>query len=62
MTRTRYEKQLLGLQDELLVLGSSSRAVIDALMRRVRPGQVVIDLVRLPGDVLLPAKVQGLCW
>ena len=47
---------------ELLVLGSSSRAVIDALMRRVRPGQVVIDLVRLPGDVVLPAKVQGLCW
>lgn len=36
---------------ELLALGSSSRAVIDALMR----------LVRRPGGAVLPAKVQGLC-
>ena len=45
---------------ELLVLGGSSRDVTDALMRPVRPEQVVIDLVRLPGEVVLPAQVQGL--
>ena len=47
---------------EVLVLGSSSRAVIDALARLVRPEQVVIDLVRLPAETKLPAKVLGLCW
>jgi GDP-mannose 6-dehydrogenase len=47
---------------EVLVLGSNSRPVIDALARLVRPEQVVIDLVRLPGDAALRARVQGLCW
>lgn len=47
---------------EVLVMGSSSPAVIEALGRRVRPEQVVVDLVRLPAGIELPAKVQGLCW
>ncbi len=47
---------------EVLVLGSSSPAVLQALAALVRPEQVVIDLVRLPAGVMLNAQVQGLCW
>ena len=47
---------------EVLVLGSSSRAVIDALSRLLRPGQTVVDLVKLPAGVVLPVPVLGLCW
>jgi GDP-mannose 6-dehydrogenase len=47
---------------EVLVLGSSSPAVIEALSRLVRPGQTVIDLVKVPAGSLLPVPVQGLCW
>jgi GDP-mannose 6-dehydrogenase len=47
---------------EVLVLGSNSREVIAALARLVRPEQTVIDLVRLPADMVLRAKVLGLCW
>ena len=48
---------------EVVVLGSSSPAVLQALTPLLRPEQVVIDLVRLPaGTVRLNARVQGLCW
>ena len=47
---------------DVLVLGSSSPAVIDALARLARPDQVVVDLVNLPPGVSLKARVQGLCW
>ncbi len=47
---------------EVLVLGSSSPAVLQALAALVRPEQIVIDLVRLPAGVTLNAQVQGLCW
>jgi GDP-mannose 6-dehydrogenase len=46
---------------DVLVLGSSSPAVIDALAARCREDQVVIDLVNLPAG-RLRAQVQGLCW
>jgi hypothetical protein len=49
-------------QAEVIVLGSNSPAVIDAMARRVRADQVVVDLVRLPAGTVLPAKVLGLCW
>lgn len=47
---------------DVLVLGSSSRAVIDALAQRVRPHQVVFDVVGLPAGAVPGMKVQGLCW
>ena len=47
---------------DVLVLGSSSAAVIDAVVRRARADQVVIDLVRLPAGHGMKASVQGLCW
>ena len=47
---------------DVLVLGSNSRPVIDAMARLAVPEQLVIDLVRLPADAGLRAEVQGLCW
>lgn len=47
---------------EVIVMGSNSRAVIEALSRLVKPGQVVIDLVGLPASPALPARPKGLCW
>ncbi|WP_326540115.1 nucleotide sugar dehydrogenase [Pseudorhodoferax sp.] len=47
---------------EVIVLGSNSPAVIDALAARLKPGQQVIDLVRIPSGTALPVPVQGLCW
>lgn len=47
---------------EVIVLGSSSPAVIEALSARLKPGQQVIDLVRVPKGTVLPVPVQGLCW
>jgi GDP-mannose 6-dehydrogenase len=49
-------------QAEVIVLGSNSPAVMDALARRVRADQVVVDLVRLPAGLRLAAPVVGLCW
>jgi GDP-mannose 6-dehydrogenase len=47
---------------EVVVLGSSSPAVIEALAARLKRHQHVVDLVRVPADVALPAPTQGLCW
>lgn len=47
---------------ELIVLGSSSAAVAEALAARLRPGQEVLDLVKLPAGSPLAARAQGLCW
>ncbi|MBL8333158.1 MAG: nucleotide sugar dehydrogenase [Rubrivivax sp.] len=47
---------------EVIVMGSNSPAVIEALGRLVKPGQVVIDLVGLPASPALPAPPKGLCW
>lgn len=47
---------------EVLVLGSSSPAVIEALASRVQTGQTVIDLVGLPAASPLAERATGLCW
>lgn len=47
---------------EVLVLGSSSPAVIEALASRIQPEQVVIDLVGLPAASPLAERATGLCW
>jgi len=49
-------------ESETLVLGSSSKVVIDALAARLKPGQAVVDLVRAPAGALPAEQVQGLCW
>jgi GDP-mannose 6-dehydrogenase len=47
---------------DAIVLGSSSRAVIEALSARLKPGQPVVDLVGAPSGLLPAAQVAGLCW
>jgi GDP-mannose 6-dehydrogenase len=47
---------------DVVVMGSSSAAVIDAVATRLRADQVVIDLVRLPSRPDWVAPVKGLCW
>ncbi len=47
---------------EVIVLGSSSPAVQEALAVQLRPTQTVIDLVRAPKAHGRAARVEGLCW
>jgi len=47
---------------EVLVVGMSGREVADRLAARCRPGQIVLDLVNLPGRERFKADVVGLCW
>lgn len=47
---------------EVIVLGSSSPVVLDALTARLTDAHQVLDLVSLPSGHRLPARVQGLCW
>jgi len=47
---------------ELIVLGSNSPAVQEALAARLRPQTAVVDLVGLPHESRLSAAAQGLCW
>jgi GDP-mannose 6-dehydrogenase len=47
---------------ETLVLGSNSKVVIEALAARLKPGQMVVDLVRSPAGALPAEQLQGLCW
>jgi GDP-mannose 6-dehydrogenase len=49
-------------ESDLIVLGSSSAAVIEALRARLQVGQQVVDLVGVPMGDPSPEWVQGLCW
>ena len=49
-------------ESEVLVIGLNGVEVAQALAMRCRSDQLVVDLVRLPGDTALKAQVAGLCW
>jgi GDP-mannose 6-dehydrogenase len=49
-------------ESEVIILGSSSPAVVHALAARVQPGQFVVDLVGMPSVRAMPVTVDGLCW
>ncbi len=49
-------------ESDLLVVGIGPPDVRDALERLVRPEQVVLDLVNLPGKSKLKGRYEGLCW
>lgn len=49
-------------ESEVLVLGLSGQEIIDALSTRSRTDQVLLDLVNMPEDVSIGARVEGLCW
>jgi GDP-mannose 6-dehydrogenase len=47
---------------ELIVVGNRAPEFADAL-KATRPDQVVLDLVRVPGEISqVPAEYHGLCW
>ena len=45
---------------EVLVVGSGSRAVLEALGSLVRPGQRLVDVVGARNA--MPSAMEGLCW
>lgn len=47
---------------DVLVVGLNGADVAVALAARCRPDQLVVDLVQLPRDPAMKAKVAGLCW
>jgi GDP-mannose 6-dehydrogenase len=47
---------------DVVVLGSSSPAVLQALAERLKPEQRVVDLVGLPAGHALAGAAHGLCW
>jgi len=47
---------------DVLVVGLGDANVAARLAEHVRPDQLVIDLVRMPGADALRAQYEGLCW
>ncbi len=47
---------------EALVVGLATPAVVEALYRRCRPDQFVLDLVNLPDRDRLQGEYCGVCW
>ena len=47
---------------DVLVLGLTGQAVFDAVARRARSDQLILDLVNMPRNEALKAPVAGLCW
>jgi len=49
-------------ESEVLVVGLSTPAVAAALASLCRPEQVLLDLVQLPKNAAISARIEGLCW
>ena len=49
-------------ESELLVVGLSDKRIFEALEKRVRADQLIVDLVRIPNAGQLRGRVEGLCW
>ena len=49
-------------ESEVLVVGMKDARTLELLEEHVRPGQVVIDVVRIPPGRRFDAQVVGLCW
>lgn len=49
-------------ESDVLVLGLAERSIFEAVARLARPDQLVLDLVRLPQDHAVSARVEGLSW
>ncbi|MGQ5522101.1 nucleotide sugar dehydrogenase [Chitinimonas sp. PSY-7] len=50
------------VESEVLVVGLSGQAVAETLASICKPGQLLLDLVRLPNVGAIHAEVEGLCW
>lgn len=49
-------------QSEVLVLGIGGSDIVAAMQAQLRPDQLVLDLVGVPGLQILRNPVEGLCW
>jgi GDP-mannose 6-dehydrogenase len=49
-------------ESDVLILGQNDSRIAATLVAQVRPDQIVIDLVRMPGLERLRARYEGLCW
>ena len=49
-------------ESEVLVVGLSTPEVAAALASLCRPEQVLLDLVQLPRNTAISARIEGLCW
>jgi GDP-mannose 6-dehydrogenase len=58
----RSEISVVIAESELLVVGLSDAATAAALAEHVRPGQIVLDLGRLPERDRMRGDYRGLCW
>jgi GDP-mannose 6-dehydrogenase len=47
---------------DVIVLGSSDRAVQRDLAQRLRPDHYVLDLIGVPRDEAFHQRFTGLCW
>jgi GDP-mannose 6-dehydrogenase len=49
-------------ESDLLVVGMKNPRILGILEERLRPGQVLLDFIRLPADRRFNGQVEGLCW
>jgi GDP-mannose 6-dehydrogenase len=49
-------------ESEVLVVGLAGDAIVQALEHHAHAGQHILDLVKLPGDNRISARVEGLFW
>jgi GDP-mannose 6-dehydrogenase len=49
-------------ESEVLVVGLSDPLVFEAMRKRTRAEQIVIDLAKMSGRAEIPAQYIGLCW
>lgn len=47
---------------DLVIVGTTSAAVLDALAGSVRPDQKMLDLVNVPNGRFDGRRIEGLCW
>ena len=58
----RQELESVVDESEMILLGMSDAKVHEALARRMRPGQPLLDLVGLAASSPLQSRAEGLCW
>lgn len=49
-------------ESDVVVVGLSDQAVLDALYRHTRHDQLIVDLVNIPEPARLRGRYQGICW
>ena len=49
-------------ESDVFVVGMKDPRTLGILEQRLRPGQVLLDFVRLPADRRFNARIEGLCW